>query len=65
MVGIAAVDAILAIVDSTDDPALLVEICEILGTLADRRAKPALERLQGHEDEGVAEMAKWALKGIF
>lgn len=65
MVGIAAVDAILAIIDSTDDPALLVEICEILGTLADRRAKPALERLQSHDDEGVSEMAKWALKGIF
>ena len=64
-VGIAAVDAILAVVDNTDDPALLVEICEILGSLADRRAKPALERLQSHEDEGVAEMAKWALKTIY
>jgi HEAT repeat protein len=65
LVGIAAVDAILAVVDSTNDPALLVEICEILGSLADRRAKPTLERLQAHEDEGVAEMAKWALKGIY
>jgi HEAT repeat protein len=63
-VGIAAVDAILAVVDATDDPALLVEICEILGSLADRRAKPTLERLQSHEDEGVAEMAKWALNTI-
>lgn len=65
MVGITAVDAILAVVDSTEDPALLVEICEILGTLADKRAKPSLEALQSHEDEGVAEMAKWALKSIF
>jgi HEAT repeat protein len=65
LVGVVAVDAILAVVDSTDDPALLVEICEILGTLADKRAKPALERLQSHADEGVAEMAKWALKIIY
>lgn len=63
-VGAAAVEALLAALDKTDDPILLSEICEILGTLGDSRARFALENLQSHQDSGVAEMAMWALKSL-
>lgn len=64
-VGIVAVEAIIDVVNETDDPALLVEICEILGNLADARSKPILQQLEQHENEHVSEMATWALKRIW
>lgn len=64
-VGQAGVDAILAIVDETENPDLLIEICEILGNLADSRSKPTLETLADHENQDIAEMASWALKRIW
>jgi HEAT repeat protein len=64
-VGKAAVTAILDTIEDTDDPVLLVEICEILGNLADARCKPALKSLETHEDDSISEMASWALKRIW
>lgn len=64
-VGKAAVSAILDVVQVTEDSALLIEICEILGNLSDGRAKPALQALTQHPDVQVAEMAAWALKRIW
>lgn len=63
-VGQVAVDAILEIIDDTEDPDLLIEICEILGNLAHERSKSALEILTQHDDQSVAEMADWAIKRI-
>lgn len=64
-VGQAGVDAILVAIDETKNPDLLIEICEILGNLADTRSKPALETLSEHDNQSVAEMASWALKRIW
>lgn len=64
-VGQAAVPAILDVIDDTQDPDLLIEICEILGNLADERSKPALESLAQHHEQSVAEMADWAVKRIW
>lgn len=64
-VGRAAVPAILDVIDDTQDSDLLIEICEILGNLADARSKPALETLTQHTDQSVAEMADWAIKRIW
>ncbi len=64
-VGTAAVDALVDVIQETDDPDLLIEICEILANLADVRSKPVLETLSEHENEALAEMATWALKRIW
>lgn len=64
-VGKAAVDPILDVIKETEDIDLLIEICEILGNLADARAKPALQALAQHKNDHVAEMATWALKRIW
>lgn len=64
-VGRVAVDALVNVIQETDKPDLLIEICEILGNLADSRSKTALTTLSEHEDEQVAEMASWALKRIW
>lgn len=64
-VGKVAVDALVEVIQEMDDFDLLIEICEILGNLADSRSKPALQALTGHENEQVAEMATWALKRIW
>lgn len=64
-VGKTAIETILNIMQETDDAGLLIEICEILGNLADSRCKTALQALQSHPDDGVSEMAVWALKRIW
>lgn len=64
-VGQAGVPAILNIIDETKNPDLLIEICEILGNLADARSKPTLEKLTEHANQSVAEMADWAIKRIW
>lgn len=64
-VGTVAVDALIDVSSDTDETDLLIEICEILGNLADSRSKPLLDSLSKHPDEQVAEMAVWALKRIW
>lgn len=64
-VGQVAVDALLNELNNTENPDLLIEICEILGNLADTRSKPVLEKLSQHDEEAVAEMASWALRRIW
>ncbi|MEO0598691.1 MAG: HEAT repeat domain-containing protein [Chloroflexota bacterium] len=63
-VGHAAVDALMKAMQSTDEAPLLIEICEILGNLADERTRDALTDLTEHTDDDVSEMAQWALKRI-
>lgn len=64
-VGKQAVDALINVIADTDNPDLLIEICEILGNLADNRSKPILEKLATNDNEHVSEMASWALKRIW
>ncbi|MEM9953929.1 MAG: HEAT repeat domain-containing protein [Chloroflexota bacterium] len=64
-VGRVAVDALIEVVSKTNDSDLLIEICEILGNLADSRSKPTLQSLAAHDDEHVSEMASWAIKRIW
>ncbi|MGB7338766.1 MAG: HEAT repeat domain-containing protein [Phototrophicaceae bacterium] len=64
-VGKAAVDALIEVSTDTQETGLLIEICEILGNLADKRSKPLLNTLSEHPDEHIAEMARWALKRIW
>lgn len=63
-VGHAAVEALLKALQATDEAPLLIEICEILGNLADERTRDALTDLTAHNDKDVSEMAQWALKRI-
>jgi HEAT repeat protein len=63
-VGQTTLEALLDALHHNNDPGLLIDICEILGTLADERSISALQTLLVHEDEAVSEMASWALKRI-
>lgn len=62
--GATVVDSLLNALHHTDDPALLVEIIEILGQTYNRRALEPLKALADHADPDVKAMARWAIQAL-